>query len=246
MVSVFRSLGKAPLLVAGLLVVALARPPGLAAQEIDLDQALAERTLGAADAPVTMVEYSSFTCPHCAHFHIDTLPKIKETFVDTGKVRLIFRDFPLDRFALSASMLARCANPDRYFSFVGVLFREQSTWIDPDHPVEALRKIARRGGLSDERFDACMENQALQDGILQLRLEANKRYEVDVTPSFVFNDGAEKLAGAHPFENFARVINSLLPEDQRDPNIAPMPAAADDTGAEPETKSWYERLFGSW
>lgn len=243
MVAVLRSLGMMAILTAGLVVAsAVGRPAS--AQAIDLDQALAERTIGDPDAPVTMVEYSSFTCPHCADFHLDTLPQIKETFIDTGKVRLVFRDFPLDRFALSASVLARCANPERYFAFVDVLFREQQTWIDPNAPVEALRRIARRAGIGEERFKACLESQPLQDGILQLRLQANKQHNIDVTPSFIFNDGAEKLSGAHPFDNFARVINSLLPDDLKDPDIAPMPAREESEGEAPRQKSWYERLFG--
>jgi len=245
MVAVFRSLDML-VLFAAVLVVAISTGASVQAQEIDLDQALAERSLGDPDAPVTMVEHSSFTCPHCAHFHADTLPKIKAAFIDTGKVRLVFSDFPLDRFALTASMLARCANPDRYFSFVDVLFREQQTWIDPDAPLEALRKIARRGGIGDERFNACVNSQELQDGILQMRLQASKQFEVNVTPSFVFNGGAEKMSGAHPFENFARVINSLLPEDLRDPDIAPMPTKDGSDESESEPKSWYERLFGAW
>src|SRR6185312_15839778 len=102
-----------------------------------------DHVLGKADAPITITEYASLTCPHCAEFDRDTLPKIKKNWIDTGKAKLVYRDFPLDQLALRAAMLARCAPPDRYFAFINTLFQSQDTWARSSDPEQALERIGR-------------------------------------------------------------------------------------------------------
>ena len=122
-----------------------------------------EMVLGDPNAPVTIIEYSSLTCPHCASFHINTLPQVKERYIDTGEARLFYRDFPFDRASLLAAAIARCAGRERFFVFLDVLFRTQDAWSrDPD-PAKALAKVGRLGGLSNEAIDACFADQALLD-----------------------------------------------------------------------------------
>jgi protein-disulfide isomerase len=183
---------------------------GAVAAPLATEAAMAERSLGRADAPVTMLDFSSLTCPHCADFHLNTLPQLKTKYIDTGKLRLVFRDFPLDRYALQAAMLARCADPGLYFGFVEVLFKTQSQWARASNPGKALAQIGALGGIPEADFDACMNNKELFDKLLAQRQEIQTKYDVQSTPTFVFNDGAEKIQGALPVEKFEEVIDRLL------------------------------------
>lgn len=167
-----------------------------------------EQAMGSADAPVTMIEYASLTCPHCAAFHKETLPALKEKYIDTGKVRLIFRDFPLDRLALDAAKLAHCAGPDRYFTFLGAFFQNQERWATAEDPRAALRQLALLGGLSGEKADACLNDRALEDGILQSRLDAEKQHQIESTPSFLIN--GKLYAGNQGIDKFSAIIDALL------------------------------------
>lgn len=185
-----------------LLVCGLAAP--VAAEEV-----LPERVLGAADAPVTMLEFSSLTCPHCANFHAETLPKIREAYIDTGKVRLVYHDFPFDRAALSAGMVARCVAAEKYFGFLEVLFRSQPNWSRQPDPVPAITQMARFAGLPRAEVEACLENKALADAILQTRLKAQNDFGINSTPSFIIN--GTKVTGALPFAEFQKVIDAALP-----------------------------------
>ncbi len=171
---------------------------------------LADRVLGDPNAPVTILDYSSMTCPHCAAFHTETLPKIKEKYIDTGKVKLVFRDFPLDQAALRASMLERCAPAERYFPLVDVLFKSQAQWSRGSDPAKALAQYGKLAGMSQATIDACLANQPLADGILQSRLTGADKYKVESTPTFVLNDGAATISGAQSFETFAAAIDKLL------------------------------------
>ena len=164
--------------------------------------------MGAADAPVTIIEYSSLTCPHCAAFHAETLPLIKANYIDTGKARFVFRDFPFDRQALLAAALAHCAGEERFFGFLDVLFRTQKTWAHAANPEEALGRIARLGGLTEDEITACLADQTLLDGIMQSRLQGSQEFEIKSTPTFIIN--GEKVVGAQPYEQFAEVIDRLL------------------------------------
>ena len=167
-----------------------------------------EMVVGAADAPVTIIEYSSLTCPHCATFHGETLPLIKANYIDAGKARLVFRDFPFDRQALLAAALARCAGEARFFGFVDVLFRTQKTWARAADPEAALGRIARLGGLKEDEITACLADQTLLDSIMQSRLKGSQEFEIKSTPTFIIN--GEKVVGAQPYEQFEEIIERLL------------------------------------
>lgn len=177
-----------------------------------LNEAMAERAIGDEKAPVTMIEYSSLGCPHCAAFHRDTLPNIKKAYIDTGKVRLIFRDFPLGGAALAASMLARCAPANQYFGLVEVLFREQSRWAQSQKPVEELERIGRMAGLSKDDVQACLNNQPLLTALRGAAEEGKQKHGIESTPSFVV-DG-KTYSGALPYEEFQKILDAALKKKQ--------------------------------
>ena len=174
---------------------------------------LADKVMGSPDAPVTMIEYASLNCPHCARFHEETLPAIKKAYLDTGKVRLVFRDFPLSNRALAASMVARCAGPVRYFALVALFFREQLDWIQAPDGLAALKKVAKQVGMSADQVDACVRNDDLKQGLRKVADEAGQKQGVDSTPTF-FIDG-EKLEGEQPFKNFQDVIDRALSKKKK-------------------------------
>ena len=167
-----------------------------------------EQALGNPDAPVTLIEYASLTCPHCAQFHTEVLPELKERYIEDGKVRLVYRDFPLDERALMAAALAHCAGPDRYFGFLDVLFETQSSWARADDYIAALKKLGKLGGMSDEQMDQCLADQELTDGILQTRLEGQNEHQVSSTPTLVIN--GDVYTGARSIEDLSEVIDPLL------------------------------------
>ena len=168
---------------------------------------LPERTLGDADAPVTIVEYASLTCGHCANFHNQTLPAIKEKYIDTGKARLVFREFPFDPRAEAGFMLARCAD-DKYFAMVDVLFKQQDNWAFVDNARDALLQISRLAGFSQESFEACLTDQKLLDDVRAVRTRGANDFGVDATPTFFIN--GNKYSGALKVDEMSAVIDSLL------------------------------------
>jgi protein-disulfide isomerase len=167
-----------------------------------------EHALGDPNAPVTMIEYASLTCPHCATFHEEVLPGLKERYIATGKVRLIYRDFPLDERALAAAQLAHCAGADRYFGFLDVLYQTQSNWARAEDYRGALKRLGKLGGLSEEQMEACFADEELANQILQTRLDAQNQHEIASTPSFVI-DG-KTYSGAHDVDGFGEIIDPLL------------------------------------
>lgn len=202
-----RTLVAAGALALAALAAPLPRPAQ--AQETDADAPGApaaefDRVLGDADAPVTIIEYASFTCPHCADFHTNTLPTLKEQFIDTGVAKLVFRDFPLDRYALFAGQIARCLPEEQYFPMVGTLFSTQGKWARADDPVQALKQIAGMAGLSADRAQACLDDSALGDSILQSRLQGQQQFEINATPTFIVN--GEKVSGSLPVDEFVELI----------------------------------------
>lgn len=168
---------------------------------------LPEKTIGDADAPVTIVEYASMTCGHCANFHNDTLPTIKQNYIDTGKARLVFREFPFDPRAEAGFMLARCAD-DKYFAMVDVLFKQQRSWAAVDNAREALLQIARLAGFSQESFEACLTNQQLLDDVRAVRTRGANDFGIDATPTFFIN--GNKYSGALKVAEMSAIIDSLL------------------------------------
>jgi protein-disulfide isomerase len=167
-----------------------------------------EQILGNPNAPVTIIEYASLTCPHCAQFHKDVLPKLKERYIAPGKVRLIYRDFPLDRSALAAAALAHCAGPERYFSMLDVLFETQANWARADDPIAALKQLGRLGGLTDQEMTACLADEKLTNSILQGRLAGENQYKIGSTPTFIIDGKA--YPGSHDIDEFAKLIDPLL------------------------------------
>ncbi|MCA0433012.1 MAG: DsbA family protein [Proteobacteria bacterium] len=145
-----------------------------------------ERTLGDPQAPVTMIEYASATCPHCAEFHNDVWPTIKKDYVDTGKVFFVFREFPTDELALGAFMLARCAPADRYFDAIDMMFEKQQVWTK-NNPKEELFKIMESAGLDEKGASACIKNRKLFNDIQATLETANKTFGVKGTPTFFVN-----------------------------------------------------------
>ncbi len=196
------------------MVLLLAGPTAPAvADAVQMAQAEAwpdDRSMGSADAPVTMIEYASLTCPHCASFHKETLPKLKQAYIDTGKVRLIYRDFPIDALAFRAAILTRCVEPERYFGLLEVLYGGQDGWARAQDAMAALRRIGRLAGIGPEKFDACMADKEIGDGILGTRLKASREHDVSTTPTFIIN--GRKITGAQPFEEFDKILRALVPD----------------------------------
>lgn len=169
---------------------------------------IGERSLGDLDAPVTIIEYSSLSCPHCASFHKDILPGLKERYIDTGKVRMVFRDFPLNESAVDAAVIAHCSGPDRYVGFIDVLFQTQESWSTaPDHRT-ALKQLGKLGGMSDSQMDECLADETMVNGILQARLDGQNEHKVQSTPTFVI-DG-KTYPGSRSVDAFAEIIDPLL------------------------------------
>lgn len=167
-----------------------------------------EFALGAADAPVTVIEYFSLTCPHCAAFHHDTLPKVITDYVNTGKVRMVFRDFPLDNLAFVAATVARCMDDARYLGFVNMLYAQQETWRSGDDPLGTISLLARLGGMSQERFDSCVGDNEVAGLILLGQQTARTTFDVRSTPTFIIND--EAVVGALTYEEWQSLVDPLL------------------------------------
>jgi protein-disulfide isomerase len=167
---------------------------------------LPEMSIGKADAPVTIVEYMSMTCPHCAAFHRETFDEIVKKYVDTGKVRFILREFPLDNKAVAAIMLARCAPEGQYFPLVSALFKNQITWVTADDARGALLQMSKLAGFTQESFEACLTNQKLLDDVLKVRETGGKDFGVDSTPTFFIN--GQRYAGGMSVAEMSAIIDA--------------------------------------
>ena len=159
---------------------------------------LGDMAQGDEKAPVTIIEYASMTCPHCAAFHATTYPELKKRYIDTGKVRFIFREFPLDQLALAGFLLARCAGPDKYFPMIDTLFQLQKEWVT-QKPLAPLLAIAKQAGMSEPAFNECLQNQKLIDGLEDVRQRAMK-LKVESTPSFFINGKPARVFSIEEFE----------------------------------------------
>jgi protein-disulfide isomerase len=171
---------------------------------------LPDMALGPANAPVTITEFASMTCPHCAAFNADVFPKIKSTYIDTGKIRYVFREFPLDIKAAAGSMLSRCIAKDdaaKYFAVTDLLFKQQSDWVTKN-TTETLSRIGKQAGLSQQAVDDCLKDQSLLDKIVADQKFANEVLKVNSTPTFFIN--GEMIKGETSFEEFDKRIKSLL------------------------------------
>ena len=169
---------------------------------------LGEIVLGKDDAPVTIVEYSSLTCPHCGAFHRDTLPALTEKYIDKGLVKIYFRPFPFDPYATAGAMLAHCVGPAARVSFLDILFKRQQQWIQDENPINALQALAKQAGLSESDFVVCLKDQKRLDGIREIQSRAAEELGVRSTPTFFVN--GDKLEGNQPLADFEKLIKPLL------------------------------------
>ncbi|OBQ69521.1 DsbA family protein [Mesorhizobium erdmanii] len=169
--------------------------------------ALPDKQLGKDDAKVTIVEYASMTCPHCAHFAETTFPDLKTKYIDTGKARYILREFPFDPSAEAGFMLARCAK-DNYFPMVDVLFRQQANWVGVSNTKDALLQISKLAGFTQESFEACLTDQKLLDDVRSVQKRGANEFKVDSTPTFFINGKTYK--GAMSIEEMSAIIDPLL------------------------------------
>jgi protein-disulfide isomerase len=191
-----------------------------------------DRVLGQPNAPITIIEYASLTCPHCAHFENEVLPEIEKQWIDTGKARLVMRDFPLDRTALAAETLARCVPPDRFYPLVKSMFADQPAWVQADWR-PGLERIAKFAGIGGDQFDACLANKTIENQVAASRLLASTQLGVDATPTF-FIDG-RKFEGEPTVEGFSKALAAAQPQiANAAPPAAPAQSAAAPAASEPK------------
>ena len=176
----------------------------------DVAAMMTDRVLGDENAPVTIIEFASLTCGHCAAFHNERLPEVKKELIETGKVKLILREFPLDGIALKASMMLRCAPADKYYKLAEVVFANQTRWARSPDPLNALTKYGMLAGLSKTKIQACMNNKDLEKAILAGLQAAQQQYTIQATPTFIFNDGAERMQGVHAIEDIKATVEKLI------------------------------------
>jgi protein-disulfide isomerase len=192
---------------------ALALSPLLASQDASAQAApgvaspLGDVWLGSPDAKVTIIEYASLTCGHCANFHKDTFPALKAKYIDTGKVRFVLREFPLDPLAAAGFMLARCNGNDKYYPMTDLLFAQQKNWAFTDKPVDALSTLVKQAGFTQDSFEACLKRQDIYDAVTQVK-DGGAKAGVDSTPTFFIN--GQKRSGALGIAEFEKIIDPLL------------------------------------
>ena len=199
----YRLIFAAAIAMAALQAVA---PPARAADTPTLQAD--DHILGNKNAPITIFEYASLTCPHCAAFASGTLPKLQKDWIDTGKAKLVYRDFPLDRSAVVAATIARCFPAERYFPFIETLFQAQREWIQGSEAATktALARIAKLGGMSQAQFDSCAADQKISDAVMNSRLVGQNQYGIDSTPTFFVN--GTKVTGALPYDEFVKYLEA--------------------------------------
>jgi protein-disulfide isomerase len=200
-------------LLAGIGTAALIASMGSAhAQDVNLVELykgtpLPDKVLGSDTAPVTIVEYASVTCPHCASFHQQTYPALKSKYIDTGKVKLIFREFPTQPapVAIAGFMLARCAD-DKYYPMLDAIFSQQQSWAQD--PYNGFLRIARQAGFTQEKFEACLKDQKLAEQIQGVAQRGNEQFKVESTPTFFIN--GKKYVGALSIGELEKIVEPLL------------------------------------
>jgi protein-disulfide isomerase len=187
--------------------------PGYVIPAVDLADMLSEKVLGNPAATVSIIEYSSLTCPHCATFHTSTLPQIKAAYIDTGKVKLVYRDFPVpgastQTVAMAAAGLARCAGTARYFDALDALYRTQGTWTVASNPYSGMKQAIASLGMASDKMDACMASTDVQNEINRVMAEAQATYNVSGTPTFIV--GSQKIIGDQGFAAFDAILRPLV------------------------------------
>ena len=170
------------------------------------------RFLGRTDAPVQIIEFSSLTCSHCAYFHNEILNDFRVKYIDTGLVRIEFREFPLNKPALDATMVLRCLPDKQYFPFMSMLFQTQDHWAFSNDYAALLKQNAKLAGLSESTFNKCVNDQAAVQKLAEnIKADAEK-YKIESTPTFIINDGAARVVGALPVDEFGKQIAPFLPQ----------------------------------
>jgi protein-disulfide isomerase len=184
--------------------------PTAVAQTVDKASLLnvqpTDHVLGDPKAPITLIEYASFTCPHCAHFSVAILPEVKKKWVDTGKVKLIYRDFPLDQAAVKAAQLAECSGKDKYYGVVDMIFATQAKWAAAADPIAELAKSLRIAGMGDAEVKACLANDAVQNGVIA-DYRSGETLGVNSTPTLFIN--GEQFKGARSVEELDAAFAKL-------------------------------------
>lgn len=184
-----------------------------AGSSVPVDQLMAENALpdlplGKADAPVTIVEYASMTCSHCAAFYATSFPELKSKYIDTGKVRFILREFPLDPLATAGFMLARCAGPDKRNAMVDLLFAKQKNWAFTEKPIEALANLVKQTGMSQDAFESCLKDQSLYEKVNEVRNRAAEKFDINATPTFFIN--GKKKSGEMTPQQLDELLTPML------------------------------------
>ncbi|CAM5191006.1 disulfide bond formation protein DsbA [Bosea thiooxidans] len=163
--------------------------------------------LGSPDAKVTIIEYASLTCSHCAHFHAEAWPELKKKYIDTGKVRFTLREFPLDPLATAGFMLSRCNGNEKFYPMTDLLFAQQRNWAFTEKPVDALSALVKQAGFTQESFEACLKRQDIYDAVTVVK-DGGAKAGVDSTPTFFIN--GQKRSGALTIAEFDKILEPLL------------------------------------
>jgi protein-disulfide isomerase len=206
--SALPALGALPVL--GALPASAQQAGDASPEDLAVPGPIKDMPLGDAKAPVTVYEYASMTCPHCARFQKDVFPHIKQAYIDSGKVRWILREFPLDARAAAGFMLARCAGDDKYHAMIDVLFAQQESWAFVDAPqvLPAMAQIAKQAGFTQEQFDKCLQDKTLYDGVMAVKQRANDKFKIDGTPTFFIN--GKRYGGELSVQEFDKAVEPLL------------------------------------
>ena len=173
-----------------------------------IDYIIADRILGNAGAKITIIEYASMTCPHCAEFHTGTFQTLKTEYIETGKVKFIYRDYPLDRLALAAAMMARCAPKERYYPILEIIFRTQENWAKQADPAKALAQIGLLSGISENTYNACVANKKIYEGVMKIRSDGGEKFNIQSTPTIIIN--GKPIKGQLTAETLRLILDSEL------------------------------------
>ncbi len=177
-------------------------------EELMREGPLGDRALGNPNAPVTVIEYASLTCPHCAHFQRDVFPRVKKEFIDTGKIRFIVREFPIGRTSGAAAIATRCVPPEKYFALFSAFLLRQPEWVSQEVRPDAIYAVAKSSGITRAAFDTCMANQTIIDGLTEVK-QRGRQFGVIGTPTFYAN--GRKAQGTITFEEFKALIDPQSP-----------------------------------